>query len=457
MTRSDLVDIIFTITGCKQPPTLPLREELNSNGFEIVYNAKGVCEEAVAAKERKEALLVKIKSIEHKLQNARSYRRSKKKEKALQTIRELKAKLQAADAAVDSRTYLDQLSRARPVKHVSTEEENTEKMKYKESFEDKKSHIDISFNSCKDEDISFRGFEVEEEQMLSVTSIDHDEIEDDISKVLEYMDDDKSLSSSSSSFDDDDDDDSGDSFTLDSNLIKDQFESDLHPGNVVVGNHSSSRTKHEKFELNDSESNDTDDDTVISAKWEQVNIDSPFENKKARERAPGIGSITYYYTSPDIVGPTKSKTVRFKNVKPTTEEALEKCRALTQRVRIMQLSFSGDNNSVGSSTISSDEGFEAIIAKASDDVMLDRLLEFTIDDDIDESHASTLSISDDQFEEDSTVASCESTFAKIPVTKCQILAEKRSEFRKNMRKQGVEENGNQILYKGYQKGSVSFD
>jgi hypothetical protein len=443
MARSDLVDIIFTITGCSKPPSLPLREELNSNGFEIVYNAKGVCKDAVAAKERKEALLEKIKTIEYKLENKKSYRRSKKKMTALNKIREIKAKLEAADTAVDSKTYLDQLSRVPPAKTVSTEEENTEKMNYKETFEDKQSFIQISFQSCKEEDVSLKGFEVDEQEMLSLASINHDDIEDDISKVLECMDEDEYISS---------DDESGDSFTLDSNLIKEQFESDHNPGNIVVGNHSSSSKKKNDFDFDKTESNESEDDT-ISVKWEHVNIDTRFDNKRAISRTPGIESITYYYTSPDA-GPTKSKTVRFKNVKPTTEEALEKCRALTQQVRIMQLSFSMENNSVDSSTVSSDEGFEAIIAKASDDVMLDRLLEFSINGDMDRSHASTLSLTDDQFEEDDSITdSCESTFAKIPLTKCQILAEKRNEFRKNMKKQGMEENGNQILYKGYHRGS----
>lgn len=356
MAASDLVDIIFTITGRSRPPTLPLREELNSNGFETVYNGKGF----------------------------------------------------------------------------------TESMEHEDGFEDEKSLIDESSKSSEEDDSLSEGFK---NQMSPVRSTRHGVIEDDISKVLEHMDSDESLSSS--------DDESGDSFTLDSNLIKEQFESDLHPGNVVVENRSSISKKKKEFEFDESESSDSDDDTIVSVKWEQVNIDTRFDKTKAKEPTPGIGSITYYYTSPDAEGPTKTKTVRFKNVKPTTEEALEKCRALTQQVRIMQLSFSTENNSADSSTISSDEGFEAIIAKASDDEMLDRLLGLTIDDDMDESRHSALT--DGQFDDDSTTASCESTVEKIPVTKCQILAEKRTEFRKNMRKLGMEEDGNQILYKGYQR------
>ena len=63
-----------------------MREELNYSGFEIVYNATGVCEEAVVAKERKEAILVKIKFIVHKLENARSYNDPKKKEKIISAM-----------------------------------------------------------------------------------------------------------------------------------------------------------------------------------------------------------------------------------------------------------------------------------------------------------------------------------------------------------------------------------
>jgi hypothetical protein len=355
MAASDLVDIIFTITGRSKPPTLPLREELNSNGFETVYNGKGFTE-----------------SVEHKA-----------------------------------------------------------------GFEDEKSLIGVSSKSSEQDDSLSPGFK---NQMSSVRSTHHDVIGDDISKILGHMYIDESISSS---------DVSGDSFILDSNLIKEQIESDRHPGNVVVENRSSSGKKKKEFEFDESESTDSDDDTIISVKREQVNVDTRFDKTKAKEPTPGIGSITYYYTSPDAEGPTKTKTVRFKNVKPTTEEAIEKCRALTKQVRIMQLSFSIENNSTDSSNISSDEEFEAIIAKASHDEMLDRLLGFTVDADMDESRHSALT--DGQFDDDSTTASCESTVEKIPVTKCQILAEKRAEFRKNVRNLGIVEDGNQILYKGHQR------
>ena len=62
------VDIMYSIVGGLEPPELPLRQELNTQGIEMVYNAKGVGNMVVCKQQhRREAFLLKnILNLGHK-------------------------------------------------------------------------------------------------------------------------------------------------------------------------------------------------------------------------------------------------------------------------------------------------------------------------------------------------------------------------------------------------------
>jgi len=105
---SEKVDICVTVVGGETPPSLPIREELRSNGVECIYNAKGVGQEVVS-KERalREAEITKrLKVIEKKLQKSSSPRKRKKGLKKLQDLQKnLERKMQNSASGISYSSY----------------------------------------------------------------------------------------------------------------------------------------------------------------------------------------------------------------------------------------------------------------------------------------------------------------------------------------------------------------
>lgn len=109
---SDNVDICITIVG-GEAPTLPLREEVLTNGIELIYNARGIGQAAVSKeKKRQEAIVLeKLKGIEIKLLSKPSYRRTRKKKQAIKMVRKLRAKLEKGASGISYDIYLEELMR----------------------------------------------------------------------------------------------------------------------------------------------------------------------------------------------------------------------------------------------------------------------------------------------------------------------------------------------------------
>ena len=112
------VDIMYSIVGGKEPPTLPLKGEFMTQGVELVLDARGVGEIVVNKEQkRREALLLeKLKRVEVKLENKRSYKRTKKKDQSLATVRDLRWKLENSASGITYAMYLDELRRLRSLK-----------------------------------------------------------------------------------------------------------------------------------------------------------------------------------------------------------------------------------------------------------------------------------------------------------------------------------------------------
>lgn len=511
MQRS--VDIIFSIKGCSKPPTLPLREELNSNGFELVYKANNIIQNAAVAKEKKERLLNRARNIEINLERNKLCRNSKLKAEAINSIRSIIAKLEAIIISIEDETIPE---------HKILQYSNADK-----NYKDLNNSTEIRNRRSASFEMGIAPLEkaeVRDNYNWNVSNAEDDDIEKDIARILASVsetglfsiddDEESDINSSSTSnqgqdclrdaqstenkfnldrfndnggfgFDYNDDDSDGDvddtvcslrweGIKVDSKFIKavtpqatsgvksityyylpedsngptqsrtiDYRDVELTTEEAVVK--CKELTEHlnvMQLSLSDDygDQNDIDDenDGVINGssdlKWHKFQIDSNYISEKAVKGNQATGNhskISYYFTSPEKEGISQSKSVRFKDVKPTADEAIEKCKALTQQVKFMQLSFSGDTISETSSTIREDNDSDRASLASTESTNLER----THDE-------------KEYNKADYITNPYEATFAKIPLTKCQLLAVKRAEFRKNIRKQGDNQDGTQILYKG---------
>ena len=109
------VDILFSVIGGGKPPVLPLREERHTGGVEVVYNAKGTGFSAVCReqKQREEMLLEKLNRLEMKLERKASYKRTKKRQKALEMVKDLKYQIEHSANGISYQTYINELRQMR--------------------------------------------------------------------------------------------------------------------------------------------------------------------------------------------------------------------------------------------------------------------------------------------------------------------------------------------------------
>lgn len=301
------VDIVFAITGCKKSPSLPLREELNSNGFEMIHNAKGVGEAAVEKEKRKKEkeLLKKIKSIERKLERKRSYRGSKVKTCAMDSIRELRVKLEHSTTGITYEVYLEEL-RLRQ----GTQKSDQTVFSSKAIEENRSVHNSYSEKS-------------------SLTHTHH--IENQFNSALECMSESDFYSLGRSS--------------NDSSIISMSSFGDLN---------SEGRSEDLYEEMDDSDENRSD----IKPMRNGVKVDAGSISTKATvvtESTVSASNVHHSSKSQHEDSNMTSNSVRFKDLKPTTQDNISKARLLIDQAKNMHLSFSGESNSVASSGITDDQ------------------------------------------------------------------------------------------------------
>jgi putative glutathione S-transferase len=301
------VDIIFAITGCKESPSLPLREELNSNGFEMVHNAKGVGEAAVEKEKRKKEkeLLKKIKSIERKLEKKRSYRGNQVKIRAMDSIRELRVKLERSTTGITYEVYLEELRLRQGTQKsdqtVFASKAIGENTSVHDSYSEKSSlihahHIENQFHSaleCMSEsDFYSLGRSSNDSSIISMSSFGDLNSEGRIEDLYEEMDD------------------------------SDENQSDIKPmRNGVRLDASSISTKA----------------TVVTEST--VSASNVHHSSKS------------HHEDSNMI----SNSVRFKDLKPTTQDNISKARLLIDQAKNMHLSFNGESNSEASSGITDDQ------------------------------------------------------------------------------------------------------
>jgi glutathionyl-hydroquinone reductase len=305
------VDIVFAITGCKESPSLPLREELNTNGFEMVYNAKGVGEAAVEKEKRKKEkeLLKQIKSIERKLEKKKSYRRSKMKRRAMKSIREFRKKLEHSTNGITYEVYLEELRLRQEASELALTIDSLQEI------EDKRCLLNDEYS---------------EDLMLAHTS----HIENQFKSALECMSeaDFHSLGKSSN----------------DSSIIS----------MSSFGDFTSEDRTDDSYEerIHNYESDDNHSDVSPVRNGMKVDASSICTKTTVVTESTVSASNVHNSTSrQDIDSKTNSNTVRFKDVKPTTQDKISKARLLIDQAKNMHLSFSGESNSVASSGITDDQ------------------------------------------------------------------------------------------------------
>ena len=114
---NEKVDIMYSIVGEIEPPTLPIHQEYMTGGFEVVFNAKGVGQTILCKEQRrrKDQLLEKIKEIENKLYNEKSCNLPAQKEETereMEKIRDLRIRLENNSAScINYETYSEELER----------------------------------------------------------------------------------------------------------------------------------------------------------------------------------------------------------------------------------------------------------------------------------------------------------------------------------------------------------
>jgi len=316
----DNVDILFSIVGGQKPPKLPLREERQSHGIECIYDAKGIGHAVVSKeKKRKEAILMeKLNRVERKLEKKRSFRRTKKRKRALAMIKELKYQLENSASGISYKMYLDELRR------VKKTMKNT----------------DVNDDCSQESNSTVNSTNVERKVMTALDSLLNDPDfhlaggEEDNNTI------DESLLSIDSSH-------TGKSSTNEKDSLL------CYPDGVLRHPEGETRQQDEEGEENDT----TNDD-----RWNNVSIDAMSLSGKTCNS--GKTTITSYTSkthqasnkshatllkkeqkpSPVVKSPSSS-SVRFKDVKLTTDDNLAHARALLNSARDLKTSFSYESTS----------------------------------------------------------------------------------------------------------------
>jgi len=302
----DNVDICATIVGGTKPPTLPLREEVLSQGFECVYDAKGAGETVVnrERKRREEALLARVKAVEKKLKKKNAARKSKRRLKSLKLLQKLRREMQNSSKGISYELYLEELLRLRGMK--------------KEDVENHRAHI--------------------ENQILDVLEY----IEIDNSTV----DDSNTISTGCSVSTYDNTEASGNTTPNTVSSYADAERRNLEPVNEE-------RNPIETMALLQSESLSTRDldgsmrDSVRSSKETIVmsNVTSSDSNPMNSLSSSNLLGAEYLLDS--INEETKDSptaSVTFIDVKPSTEDTLSRAKAILENARTVHHTYSSDSS-----------------------------------------------------------------------------------------------------------------
>lgn len=366
------IDIMFSIVGGAKPPTLPLRGEFLSQGIELVYNAKGVGDKVVCKEQkRREALLLeKLKKIERKIENKKSYKRSAKKEKALATVRDLRQKLENSAKGISYEMYLAELRRLQRLKRSRKKRAPAMPLRKSSAAENAlNNQVDgdkINTNSHGSSSRSpssvqeFSGIKHIETQLLEAL-----DLLDDSASFLHFSDADSSLD-----FSNDTRDDSmvseGTATTLE---ITDQSleTSPGDPSSNVKILPASIFKRDSKIEGEESDEGGRsallnkggDSSRTNTSAQTQLTVATTTTTRTSRTTASATTALFDNTTKKTLDDPNKpvfrsssSSNVRFVDVKPTTGDHLARARALIENARIIQRNFSADSNS--SSIVASD-------------------------------------------------------------------------------------------------------
>ena len=387
------VDIMYSIVGGKEPPTLPLKGEFMTQGVELVLDARGVGEIVVNKEQkRREALLLeKLKRVEVKLENKRSYKRTKKKDEALATVRDLRWKLENSASGITYAMYLDELRRLRSLKKSA--KNSSRKSIALEKTIDSKGALDKTIDCKGALEKAIDSTEALEKTIDSVNDSfsctsnlltnanicsDTDYIEHQLMAALEVLDDSASFlhfsDGESLDFTNDTHDDSllseGTVRTLeitDQSLeisFGDEFRSERENASDSLAGGGIEHTIDE-YSKNDFEHSDEATQSSLWSKFgdsSRVSISSHTNYTSTSSTTALINNMTKKgsreYPTPEHPKPEGlddpdtsifkspgSSNVRFKDIKPMTGDTLARARALIENARIIQRNFSADSNS----------------------------------------------------------------------------------------------------------------
>lgn len=345
------VDILFSIVGHK-PPRLPLREERQTDGIEIVYNAKGIGHSAVCKEqEKREALLLeKLERLEKKLERKASYRRTKKREKALMMVKDLKYQMENSASGISYEQYLDELRKMR-----------------REAKEEKRRNRDLQLNTDPE---SIHNASRDDSSCMSEASCSTAHIESKVMKALQTLFDDPELADIT----DDEymmDEHTADETASDLNTTSDTLLS-IDALTVKVANNENEddevvMTFNESTALQeDSERDELEEDhkrwertqPQDQKKWDQTLPETiSLSENTSRSNKTTHTSITKRTSNRDETSIKKEtletiqsarsspSSVRFKDVKPTVDEQVAQAKAILNNAKDLRNSFSLDSSS----------------------------------------------------------------------------------------------------------------
>jgi Predicted glutathione S-transferase len=351
------VDIVYSIFGVSDPPELPLRQELLTQGVELVHGAKGVGQKAVCKEQRKRErrLLRKIKRLERKLEKKRSNKgTSQKRERAIAMVRQLRISMEHCARTISYEVYLEELRKVSKVPHDSRPNVECNNL----------SHDSVELPSdCTNHDGSINTHVVENKllQALEMWNENEYEMHSSDGESLVYTDDDSIhsvLSVDDTSATDEITDISSythlhQDFNNPSVQKKIRFtppdtdETEIKSKVKLVGINAQQDVDHVE--------SDGSQEETVSPVWSKVNIDSaaPLSSNSnenlsisllASCRRVSLMRRLSDDSLPTIVKSSSSSSVRFKDVKPTLEDNLARARALVQNAKVMQKCISHESS-----------------------------------------------------------------------------------------------------------------
>jgi putative glutathione S-transferase len=291
----DNVDILFSIKGGK-PPILPLREELQTDGIELVYNAKGTGHSAVSKDQRRreEILLDKLKRIEKKLEEKPSYKRTRKRRKALKMVKDLRHQMENSASGISYQRYLDEL---REMKRNRKKSKSDDASQISESSTvNTVNTVNIESKIIKALQTLFDDPEIDIDGFSDVNTLEGSRISEDSSTAI-----------------------TAEISATDSNLHADQQGQNKVPIHTISlpGGRDGSSTSTHKESCNEKPS-------IILA--EKISRPALLQNRASSTNSRG-------------------NTVRFKDVRPSTAENLTQAKALLSSAKGLRRSFSNGSSS----------------------------------------------------------------------------------------------------------------